>query len=477
MDLRRYSKFVRPVIHSVFGAFALLMANCMFENKSSFPEGGGSETTLSGRVVDASGAPVSGAAVRIRLQSDLPPNLYSDQPGEASLNPQAYSGPDGRYQVQGLAAGTYFVECRVARGLAGMVPADLRKDEDTVRLPDAVVRATGAIRGRIAGAADSSDPGLAAVCVYLLGIWKREVARDSNAHAFLITDVPAGEYTLRAQPAYPDDLSRWNVLEREHVNVQSGDTLDLDSLVLPQRAALHDPVYTRDSAAAAAFYLASLYSGEEPQPDWVRHHFAVTGNRITMFYDFQGSFHRVPANVLALDGLEYFNIMGKPDYNTPGLPDIRLEAAPELSRLPNLKYLYIQFYDLSGLPAWTGSFAALSSLGLTRLKAFPEWVYEIPSLVYLGLGDSIPTVPPGISKLKNLRGLGLWNQISIFPSELMSMPSLQGVSLRENRICTITAEEKAWMDRQDSILQAVEPDPLESTVKDTLKWEETQVCP
>jgi hypothetical protein len=453
-------------------ASVLCLSGCLFEkengkeNRSTAQQGGGSETTLTGRVVDASGAPVSGAAVRIRLQSDLPPNLFSDQPGEVAAAPQTYSGPDGQYQVQGLASGSYFVECRATSGLAALVSTELRPD-DSVRLPDAVLLPTGVIKGRVTAPLDSTFSQLSAVYVYLLGIWKRDVAQESTGHAFMFTDVPAGTYTLRAQAAYPRDLSHWNVLER-NLDLGPGDTLDLDTLVLPERAAVHDPAYTRDSAAAFAFYLASLDSGEIPEPDWVEQHFAVTGNRITMFYHFHGDFKRASKNILALDALEYIYLMGQ--------PQTRLELAPEISRLPNLKYFFLEHYDLSGLPAWTGSFPSLINLALNDLKTFPEWIYEIPSLTSVGLGDSIASVPKGISRLKHLRHFGVGSRISAFPTELLRMPSLEGVNLRYNHICETTAEEKAFLDRQDSLIFASYVDPLINPMRDTLKWEATMKC-
>jgi hypothetical protein len=449
-------------------ASALLLSGCLFEKeKTSIERGGGSETTLSGRVVDASGAPVSGAAIRVRLQGDLPPNLFSDEAGEVAATPQTYSGPDGDYQVQGLASGSYFVECRVASGLAALVPTELRP-EDSVRLPDAVLLPTGVIKGRVSVPSDSNTNHFFSAYVYLLGIWKRTVAQDSTGHAFMLTDVPAGTYTLRAQAAYPMDLSRWNILERAGLVVPPGDTLDLDTLVLPERAAVRDPAYSRDSAAAAAFYLASLDSGEIPEPDWVEMHFAVTGNRINMFYHFHGTLKRIPKEILSLDALEYINIIAQ--------SDIRPQLAPEISRLPNLKYLYLDHYDLSDLPAWTGTFPSLTNVALSHMSTFPEWLYEVPSLASLRVGDSVSSVPKGISRLKNLRHLGVGHQIRSFPSELLLMPSLEGVNLRYNRICETTAEEKAFLDRQDSLIFAAYVDPLARPVRDTLKWEETMLC-
>jgi hypothetical protein len=451
----------------LLGLLAFLLADCMFESKSALREGGGSETTLTGRVVDASGSPVVGAAIRVRPEGDLPPNLFSSDTGEVASAPQAFSGPGGLYNVKGLAAGSYLVECRAARGLAAVVPAELRP-EDSLRLPDAVLRPTGAIKGRITIPRDSNAFPFTSIYCYVLGIWKREIADDSNGYTFLIKDVPAGAYTLRLQPAYPRDLSRWNVLELRNVAVSPGDTLDLDSLTLPDRAVLQDPVYTRDSAAAWAFYVASLDSGESPQPNWVLEHFAVTGNRLTLFYDFSGMTHRIPKEVQALDALEYINVFGN--------FGMHMEVSPEVSRLPNLQHFYISHANLGPFPAWTGTFPALSTLGLSSFNAFPEWVTEIPGLIYLGLGDSLTTLPKSLAKLKNLRSLGLGgNQFRTLPPVLMQMDFLQGVDLRNNRLCNTTAEEKAWITKADSLLRA-EQDPLTRSWTDTLGWEETQNC-
>lgn len=461
----------------LMSACLLLLTGCVFEKDPNAPalQGGGSETTLSGRVVDASGAPVSGAAIRVRNQDDPPPNLFSSDSGEAVSPPQAFTDSDGLYRLSGLASGSYYVECRGEAGGpqgAALLPAEIDA-QDSLRLPDAVLRPTGSIRGRISVPPDAPSSGFSAVYVYIPGMWKRRIADQLNGYAFHITDIPAGRYTLLLQPAYPASLSRWNILELT-MDVGSGDTLELDSLSLPVRAALQDSAYSKDSAAAWAFYQAALDSDQYQEPVWVAMHTAVLGNRITMLYDLNGSIKGLPKEILGLDALEYIYLIGLPD----GIGLRPIPIAPEISNLPHLKTLKLVMYDLKRTPAWTGTFPALTTLVLNETGGFPEWVLEVPTLANLTLtSGSVTGLPKEITRLRNLRTLNLEaNQLKALPPELMTMRTLQGVRLRMNQLCHTTVAEKAWIGRQDSLWTA-QADPLAFwRGQDSVGWEESQVC-
>jgi hypothetical protein len=467
---------MRNTCAAAIGGCLILLTGCVFEKDAGAPllRGGGSETTLSGRVLDATGAPVPGAAIRVRPQDDPPPNLFSSDSGESVSPPLAYTGPDGHYRLTGLASGSYFVECRGASGGpqgAAVLPAEVDA-QDSLRLPDAVLRPTGSVRGRITAPPVDFGP-LHAVFVYVPGLWKRKIADESNGYAFHITDIPAGKYTLVLQPAYPASLAQWNILELT-MDVASGDTLELDSLTLPRRAMLQNPMYSKDSAAAWAYYQATLDSGQDADADWVPYHTAVLGNRIIMLHDVSGSPKRLPKEILALDALESIYLLGWPadGFLHP------ISIAPEISNLPHLKSLRLEYFDLKSTPAWTGSFPALTTLSLSEGAGFPEWVLEVPALAKLALkGCSVTGLPKGITRLRNLRILDLEaNVLKSLPPELMRMESLQGVRVRMNRLCNTTAEEKAWIGRQDSLWIA-QADPLVfGSTRDTVGWEETQIC-
>jgi hypothetical protein len=113
---------------------------------------------------------------------------------------------------------------------------------------------------------------------------------------------------------------------------------------------------------------------------------------------------------------------------------------------------------------------------LARVDAFPEWVLNVVSLTSLDLlTGGLVGLPKDFPRLRNLRVLNLGgNGLQALPPELIAMKSLQGVNLRGNRLCSTTAEEKAWINRQDSLWIAQE-DPLMGITYDK-GWEETQQC-
>jgi hypothetical protein len=452
-------------------ATLLLLPGCMpdKEIRAMARQGGGSETTITGRVVDITGTPVPGAAVRMRLEDDLPLNLFSPDSGEVTDLPLAHTDQDGTFRLPGRASGSYFVECRSPANGAALLRAEIAS-QDTLRLPDAVLRPTGAVKGRIAAPMENGEvaPWFYSNYVFIPGLWKRDIASQENGFGFLLKDVPAGRYTLRVQPAFPSSLSWWKILEVPDVEVGSGDTLDLDSLSLPERTGLQDSAYTRDSLAIHSIYLANPDSNRGPDSGWVEAHTAVIGNRITMFVSFDTPLQCIPKEIRSLDALEVIYMLGLGDSN-------RLDVAPEVSSLPHLKRLWLVNFDLSRLPAWTGTFPELTSLELNRVDAFPEWVLELGRLSYLELGGDLLPIPETLDRLRSLHTLNLsGNELASFPRVLMGMPSLQGVNLRRNRLCSTTAEEKAWIAHQDSLWWAG-ADPL-MYMPDTAGWESTQRC-
>lgn len=467
----RAARAVRPNLGAIL--CAAFLAACMTDKDTPLQQsrGGGSETTLAGIVRDDSGNPVAGASLRLRAQDDPPPNLFSKDSGEAVAAPLAYTLADGSYRLTGIVEGQWFLECRAGDRRAALLRVETGRGDgkDSLTLPDAILQPTATVRGMVRFADDS---GFAAdTYVFIPGLWKRTVAKPLEGFAFQLNDIPAGTYTLVVQPAYPATLSRWKISERP-ITLAPGQTLDLDSVFLAARTGMQDPAYSRDSAAAWAFHLASLDSGAMPRYDWVLAHTAVTGNRITMLYDFDASVFRIPPEVKALDALEVIYVMGLP--GPTGKP---FTIAPEVSTLPNLRRLWLPLLNLEPLPAWTGTFPALASLdlGSTGLKTFPEWVLGVKNLTTLMLaGHNFTALPKEFTELKKLRALELsGNAFASVPEPLRRMPGLQAVRLRGNRLCDLDAETKAWLSRGDSAWQA-QTDPLFPV--DTVGWEETQVC-
>lgn len=437
------------------------------------PRGGGSETTLVGRVLDDSGRAVAGAAIRIRDEEESPFDFGGIDSATPGL-PDAYSDAEGKYRIDGVHTGPrYLIECRRDAGEAAAVFTDA-DDEDTVHAPDAILRPTGTVRGRVRLPDSLTDYAGYAIYAYIPGLWQRTVV-ERDTPTFEIRDVPAGTYALRLQPAYPIMLAVVGILETGGIKVEPGETTDMGELTLPRRAPTSDPeAYARDSAAVASF------GGQlDSRPD-VQDFSAVLGNRIILLYDLSGLLSRITDRVRDLDALEriYLRNFREPadSLHPEGGPAKPL--SPAISELPHLRSLRLTDMPASGLPLWTGTFPALTSLEMTDagLDSIPAWILERKRLTYLGLEmNRVETLPEALSAFNGLRVLDLdGNRLRSIPPFLLRMKSLQGVNLRRNRICSATADEKIWMASQDS-LWLRQRDPLES-MPDTLSWEATQDC-
>lgn len=459
----------RPSALALFAA-ALLLAGCMQDRAS----GGGSETTVvgvTGKVVDAAGTPVPGAAVRVRPEGALPrlePGAGAN-PGGIDEAPMAFTEADGSFLITDLAPGEYYVECRGQYSGAALVAAKV--EDSVVRLPDAVLQPPGAVRGRIMPP-PSAFQGDVDAYVYIPGLPARTLALVRDSMRFVLADVPAGRYTLRVQPAFPRPLGVYGVLEVRGVEIPPGDTLDLDTLILPLRAAIQDSAYSRDSSALLAILRANAAPGFEDTV--VEYNSMVTGNRIIALYNFEGSIRRLTPEIGTLDRLEVLYLWG------PGQDSlVSLEVSPEIRKLRGLKRLWLRSYALDGLPSWAESFRELSSLMLSAsgLKAFPPRVADFAFLSYLDLsGNAIPALPPAIGRMKQLRVLDLSdNDLSSLPAELMAMQSLKGVRLRKNRLCSVEPAWKAWITLQDS-LWIKQVDPFSYYNPKDSGWEATQKC-
>ncbi len=438
------------------------------------PRGGGSETTLVGRVLDDSGRAVAGAAIRIRDEEESPFDFGGIDSAAPGL-PDAYSDAEGKYRIDGVHTGPrYLIECRRDAGGAAAVYTDA-DDEDTIHAPDAILRPTGVVRGRVRlpdSLANSMSWG--AVYASIPGLWQKAVVKGDTT-AFEITDVPAGTYALRLQPAYANMLVLLGILEIAGIKVEPSETTDVGELTLPRRGPTTDPeAYARDSAAVASF------GGRwDSLPD-VQDFSAVLGNRIILLYDLAGLLPRITDRVRELDALEriYLRYFREPadSLHPEGGPAKPL--SPAISELSHLRSLRLTGMPASGYPRWTGTFPALTSLDLTEagLDTIPAWILERKRLTYLALAaNRLETIPATLSALNGLRELDLdGNRLRSIPPCLLRMKSLQGVNLRRNRICSATADEKAWMARQDS-LWIRQQDPLES-MPDSLSWEATQDC-
>lgn len=470
-------------------AVLMLLAGCLGGG------GSGSETTMAGitgKVVDTQGRPLEGATVRIRPEGALPSGRLGIG-GKADDPVDAYTKADGTFLVEGMIAGDYYVECRATEG-AALLQASVK--DALVRLPDAMLLPTGAIRGRIGGLGVGSRE-LSGAFVSVQGmpgeIFLPRIFADTVG--FTLDDIPAGIHAVTARPGYTSDLDYFKTLVLPSVRVESGDTTDLGFFGLPVREGMQDSAYLRDSAALAAVNGANGYS-----EGYMSILGGVTGNRITTLFACCGpDITRLTPDLAVLDQVDYLNLQAPHDSS-----EHILAGASEIAHLHKLRTLALLKYRLEGDLEWLRTLTNLEeiSLGSAGLKAFPRQVEDLPflhtlylnidspavvpasigkmkQLRYLGLGASgLEDLPSGISELGNLRGLYLAhnaftsfpravlaldglraldlsdNSIASLPREIMAMPALRGLNARGNRLCGVSQEWKDWLSYQDSLWYA-----------------------
>lgn len=510
--LRLARKTCRGLMLSVFATALLLMAGCLGGG------GSGSETTvagISGKVVDTQGHPLEGAIVRIRPEGALSSGRLG-LGGSGEDPAAAYTKADGTFLVEGLAAGDYYVECRATAG-AALLQASVT--DSLVRLPDAVIRPTGVLRGRIAGPSEG-QPELLGAFVSIPGLpgetFLPSIFRDTVS--FYLGDIPAGIYTVVVRPGYTVDVGGFKAIDLPAVRIESGDTTDVGAIVLPLRAGPEDSAYLRDSAALAALNAAN---GIEDQVSGIIS--GVTGDRINLLFSREVALTRMTPDLGALDRVDYLNFQAPHDSAVH-----ILAGAPEIARLHELRTLGLWGYRLEDDLDWLRSLSNLEeiSLGFAGLKAFPRAVEDLPFLNTLYLnGDSIGSVPatvakmkqlrylelggtsladlpPEISELRNLRRLYLGgnrfaslplvllsmdslrildlhdNQLPSLPQQLMALPGLRGFNVRGNRLCGLSQEWKDWLKLQDSLWYSQQDTTIFKLPPGTLDsgWEAGQHC-
>lgn len=506
-------KALRRLMMAGLGAALLFMAGCLDGG------GSGSETTLAGvtgKVVDTHGQPLEGAAVHVRPEEALSSGRLGTG-GTLDDPAAAYTKADGTFIVEGLAAGDYNVECRASGG-AALLQAHV---EDTlVHLPDAVIRPTGALRGRIAKPSDG-EPQLGGAYISIPGLPIGTLVQllGGTDSFFVLGNIPAGVYTVAVLPAYGSDLERYKILDLPGIRIEPGDTTDLAPLSLPLRTGMQDSAYLRDSAAFAAWVQAN---GITRDTRGIIEN-GVTGNRITMLWEWGIALTRLTTDLEAMDQVDYVNFQAPEDSDR-----YVLAGASELGSLHALRTLGLWRYRLEEDLDWLRSLTNLEeiSIGFAGLKSFPVAVEELPFLRALSLdGDSLDVVPASVGKMKqllyldlnqsilvdlplelselrNLQELHLYgnrfaslppvvlalhslrrltladNRLTTLPRELMSMPALRGLNVRGNRLCGLSQDWKDWLKYQDSVWYSKADTSIYRWPKGTLDsgWEAGQHC-
>jgi hypothetical protein len=145
------------------------------------------EAVLAGRVIDETGAPVAGATLEARAESD-----------PTSTNPlqSATGDAHGRFSVRGLPAGSYALIARAPLHELTVLPK-VQAPSSGDALQVVLVR-TSALRGEVR-TMDGSPAAKATVTAAGSGLWPPRSLETDAQGRFELSPLPAGIYELRAK--------------------------------------------------------------------------------------------------------------------------------------------------------------------------------------------------------------------------------------------------------------------------------------
>ena len=154
--------------------------------------GGGA--TLKGSLLFGDGTPVDGT-VTLRPRSD---SRWGDRNRWRALERQV--DPEGAFQFEGLAAGSYYLSARSAVGVVEGRYLTLAKDElaSVELLVELLVESLGRLSGWISGLAESE---WASIFVRSDDEWQREVGQNSARFGngrFVVHGIPDGDHVVKA---------------------------------------------------------------------------------------------------------------------------------------------------------------------------------------------------------------------------------------------------------------------------------------
>lgn len=143
------------------------------------------EASITGRVLDTDGSPISDARIAVDLTS-----THASIAPKRGVSISAMTDTDGAFRIAGLAAGTYTVRAAGASAIASNVTVDVEAAE--TRSVELRVLPTGVLRGRVI----FQGRPLAGVNVAA----GDEVAVSQTDGTFVLARIPIGEIELKTSP-------------------------------------------------------------------------------------------------------------------------------------------------------------------------------------------------------------------------------------------------------------------------------------
>src|SRR5512133_40113 len=189
--------------------FALAYINC---SSSGSLTGTGSQSgngRIAGVALSPDGTPAANAVVRVRLQNYTAAKALQKS---CSAWRDMRTDANGRFAIDSLDTGKYYVEVNDERAHAVLLSCTLSRQDSQVDLQNGVLQPTGSIQGSFLSKVDSVP-----MYVQICGL-ERSGIRDQETGGFVINDVPAGVFTVRVLAA----SSSYQPVDIQEVKVSSG---------------------------------------------------------------------------------------------------------------------------------------------------------------------------------------------------------------------------------------------------------------
>lgn len=163
----------------------------------------------------------------------------------------------------------------------------------------------------------------------------------------------------------------------------------------------------------------------------------------------------LPKEIGKLSNLEIF-VAG--DVSMAEFYITRFEKLPaEIGNLTKLKYLYLQYNNLTCLPKEIAKLKQLKQLKLggNNLEYLPSEIGDLENLELLTVWqNNLLELPPEIGRLKNLKGLSFWgNKITKLPDEITNLKNLKELDFLtygQDEDIILTADQNKWIENLKS---------------------------
>ncbi len=432
---------------------ALLWAGCTTTNPVDVAGGGsdiGNGSAIAGTVKGADQNPASNALVRIR------PSDYI--PGRDSADSAAYdvrTDERGRFRIAGLDSGEYVVEALTGdQGALATIAID---GSDSTFTVDARLAPVGAVRVTLPYEGLSEADSILAV---VLGVEHAVTVSGASVEA-LIEGVPPGRLAIALSPlsgALP-------ALAARNIELAPAD----------EAVVAKEDFFCADRSCDSTAFLQFLEAnGLAPYISrWANDSGRIAD--IELSWIEEGFRLRSFEGLTKLTALRSLKILGR------YLPDSL--AAPlfdTLALIPTLRELHISWTWDTVFNAVPPAIAHLTQLTTLRLNgngldSLPAEIGNLTNLRTLGFTQNrLTELPPAIGNCINLRELDFsFNNIAALPEEIYGLPSLTTIVSWENPLCSLTKEQKEWLETKGPDARAG-PCHTDSTQTDTTQADSLQ---